>query len=211
MSSSLSTMNTASPVLLLALSLGVSSAYAVSPEHARAADRCEVAVADTVERTRGKTAREIEFIGAKRTIAPTPEEDLGVKGEGRYRKPDGAMVSFSYSCAYSAKTGATSGAIFRETGTIGGGDKAWEPDMLNVSPDACESAIATVLKDKYPRVGRIAFGSDTRRLRPAPNAMTSLEGQGSVERAPGMSLVPFHYRCEFEGGNGKIVRAETSG
>jgi len=182
------------------------------PEHTKAADRCEVAVAETVKRMRGKEAHEVEFFGAKRQIAPTPEEDLGVKGEGRYRTPGGQQVAFSYSCAYNAKTGGTSGALFRETGSSESArpGKPWEPDLLSVSPEACESATAAVLKQKYPRVGRIAFGSDSRKLHPAPNEHTLLEAQGAVERAPGMSLVPFTYRCEFETKGGKIVKVETS-
>lgn len=182
------------------------------PEHAKAAERCEVAVAETVKRMRGKEAQEVEFFGAKRQIAPTPEEDLGVKGEGRYRRPSGEPLPFSYSCAYNAKTGATSGVLFRETGSaeLARGGKPWEPDLMNVSPDACESATAAVLKEKYPRVGRIAFDSETRKLQPAPNDHTLLEARGAVERAVGMNLVPFTYRCEFETKGGKIVRVETS-
>ncbi|WP_124538663.1 hypothetical protein [Piscinibacter terrae] len=181
-------------------------------EHGKAADKCENAVADTVKRMRGKDAQEVEFIGAKRQISPTPEEELGVKGEGRYRRPGGEQVSFSYSCAYNSTTGGTSGAMFRETGVSGAGRaaKAWEPDLASVSPEACESATAAALKQKYPRVGRIAFGSDSRKLRPAPNEHTLLEAQGAVERAPGMNLVPFTYRCEFESHTGKLLRVETS-
>ena len=199
-------------VLAIAVFLAAIGARAAEvPEHTKAADRCENAVAETVKRMRGKEAQEVEFFGAKRQIAPTPEEDLGVKGEGRYRKPGGEQVNFSYSCAYNAKTGGTSGALFRETGNSAGGSaKPWEPDLMSVSPEACESAAAAVSHQKSPRVGRIAFGSDSRKLRPAPNEHTLLEAQGAVERAPGMSLVPFTYRCEFETKGGKVVRVETS-
>lgn len=202
---------------LLAVAAALFATHAVAATKAqqdKAADRCEVAVAETVERVRGKDAREVEFIGAKRVIAPAPQEELGVKGEGRYRRPDGVIVSFTYSCAYNEATGGTSGALFRETGSTRAGAaveaRAAEPDINIVSPEACESAIAANIKQKYPRVGRIAFGSDSRRLRPAANANTSLEGQGAVERAPGMNLVPFNYRCEFEPRGGRIVRAEST-
>ena len=205
-------MIAASPIATVSLMfLSLAAAAADVPEHAKAADRCEVAVAETVKRMRGKDAQEVEFIGAKRQIAPTPDADLGVKGEGRYRRPSGDPVGFSYSCAYNAKTGETSGALFKElTSSAARNAKPWEPDLLSVSPEACESATASALKQKYPRVGRIAFGSDSRKLRPAPNEHTLLEAQGAVERAPGMNLVPFTYRCEFETKGGKIVRVETS-
>jgi hypothetical protein len=64
-------------ITIMLFSLGTGAVEV--PEHAKAADRCEVAVAETVKRMRGKEAQEVEFLGAKRQIAPTPEEDLGVK------------------------------------------------------------------------------------------------------------------------------------
>lgn len=206
-------MRSTQHITAIALTLFAVNTNAVqAPEHTKAADRCEVAVTDAVKQARGKEAQEVQFFGAKRQISPTPNEELGVKGEGRYRRPSGDHVSFSYSCAYNSATGETSGALFRETGPTESArvSKPWEPDLLNVSPEACESATAAVLKQKYPRVGRIAFGSDTRKLQPAPNEHMLLEAQGAVERAPGMSLVPFTYRCEFEPEGGKIVKVETS-
>jgi hypothetical protein len=177
----------------------------------KAGDACENAVAETVRRMRGKDAHEVQFIGAKRALTPTPGDETGVKGEGRYRSAAGSSVPFTYSCAYNAKTGATSGALFRETGTARAStERAWQPDLTHVSPAACETATAAALKDKYPRVGRIVFGSDSRQLRPAPNAHTSLEGKGAVERAPGMSAVPFEYACEIETRSGKVVGVKTS-
>jgi len=177
----------------------------------KAGDACENAVAETVRRMRGRDAQEVQFIGAKRSLTPTPGDELGVKGEGRYRSASGGSVPFTYSCAYNAKTGATSGALFRETGaTRASAEKAWQPDLTHVSPAACETATAAALKDKYPRVGRIVFGSDSRQLRPASNAHTSLEGKGAVERAPGMGAVPFEYSCEIETGSGKVVSVKTS-
>ena len=176
-----------------------------------AGDACENAVAETVRRMRGKEAHEVQFIGARRALTPTPGDETGVKGEGRYRSASGASVPFTYSCAYNAKTGATSGALFRETGAgRASSEQSWQPDLTHVSPAACETATAAALKDKYPRVGRIVFGSDSRQLRPAPNAHTSLEGKGAVERAPGMSAVPFEYSCEIETRSGKVVGVKTS-
>ena len=81
---------------------------------------------------------------------------------------------------------------------------------MNVRPEDCETAAASQLKHKYPRVGRIAFGSDSRQMRPAPDDLTSLEGQGAVQRAPGMNAVPFRYRCDIETRSGKVMRVETA-
>ena len=48
----------------------------------------------------------------------------------------------------------------------------------NVSPEACESAVAATLKKQHPRVGRIHFGSDSRRMQPGENGRVELLGVG---------------------------------
>jgi hypothetical protein len=195
------------------MSLAASAVLAAAPPQgpSKAGDRCEAAVAETVRRMRGREAQDVEFVGAKRVLMPTEEvEEIGVKGEGRYRGGGRAAMGFSYSCAYNAKTDATSGVLFRETGAPRAGDAAWEPDLTTFSPEDCETAAASQLKQKYPRIGRIAFGSDTRQLSPAPNAHTQLDGQGALQRAPGMNSTPFRYRCEIETRSGKVVNVQTS-
>jgi hypothetical protein len=193
----------------VALFLATTGAFAATPSDIDAGDRCEAAVAETVRRMRGRDAQEVEFVGAKRALSSTQDsEETGVRGEGRYRGRGAGSMSFTYSCAFNAKTGATSGVMFRETGGTRA-DAAWEPDLSKLSPEACEAAAASSLKEKYPRVGRIAFGSDSRQLRPAPNAHTSLEGQGALQRAPGMNSVPFRYRCEIDPRSGKVVDVQT--
>ncbi|MEO8155608.1 MAG: hypothetical protein ABI605_21290 [Rhizobacter sp.] len=200
--------------LCIAAALFVLSATAcaapVPADAGKAADGCEAAVTDTIKEMRGRDAQEVQFSKDKRVLAPTTGEDTDVKGAGRYRNNTGASMPFTYGCAYNAKTGATSGIVFRDAGGLRPTEeKPWQPDLANVSPEACETAVAADLKNKHPRVGRIAFGSDSRQLRPAPGGRSSLEGVGAIERAPGMNLVQFSYRCEFEPGNGKIVAVQT--
>jgi hypothetical protein len=176
-----------------------------------AADACETAVAETVRAARGRDAQEVQFIGAKRALSPTPGDETGVKGEGRYRGKSGGSMPFTYSCAFNASTGGTTGVMFSDKGAVPSiAERAWQPDLTNISPEACEVATAAALKGKYPRVDRITFGSDSRQLRPAADAHTLLEGQGGVAHAPGMNSVPFTYRCEFENRSGKIVGVKTS-
>ena len=177
-----------------------------------AGDTCESAVAETVRRMRGRDAQEVQFVGAKRALSPASDgEETGVKGEGRYRGVARGVVPFSYSCAFNTKTGATNGVVFKETGaTLGSAEALWQPDLANLSPEACEAATAAALKDKHPRVGRIVFDSGSRALRPAPNARTRLEGQGAVERASGMNAVPFSYSCEIEARSGKVLSVQTT-
>lgn len=196
----------------LALLLGAACMGASAQAEAnKAADRCEASVTETIQRVRGKQALDVQFVGGKRALSTTDEDETGVKGEGRYRTPAGASVSFSYSCAFNAKTSSTSGVVFRELGnTQATPEPVWQPDLSNVVPEACESAVAVVLKDKYPRVDHIAFDAETRQLRPAPHAHTSLEGRGTLARAPGMSPSAFGYRCELDTRSGKLLNAQAS-
>lgn len=192
----------------------VISASAPAAGASMAGERCEAAVSDTVRAMRGTDAQQVSFNRAKRTVAPPANDETDVKGEGSYRG-DGGGRTFSFSCAYNTKTGTTSGVVFRDLGGPARGsdaasDKPWQPDLSTLAPEACESAVVAVIKNKYPRVGRIAFGSDSRKLKPAPSGRTGLEGQGGVERAVGMNLVPFEYRCEYEARTGKVVSARTN-
>lgn len=177
---------------------------------AKATERCEQEVAETIRRMRGRDAKEVQFNASRRVLLPSGDDETAIRGEGRYRAAGGAGVSFTYSCAYSAASDATSGVVFRETGGAHtAAEKPFEPDMTNVSPEACESAVAAALKKQHPRVGRINFGSDSRRMQPGEQGRVVLLGQGSVERAAGMNLIPFSYRCEVEPRSGRIVAVST--
>lgn len=206
------------PAVLALLGAAVSAqqpaapaASAVAPVKS-AASACEDAVAETVRRMRGRAVQEVQFIGEKRALSAMSDDETGVKGAGRWRGA-GGTVPFTYTCAYNTKTGETSGAMFRETGAArertARTEPAWQPDLTNLSPEACESATVKALKAKYPRVGRIAFGSDSRTLSPAGDGRTQLEGQGAVARAPGMNAIPFSYRCEFDTRSGRVLSART--
>jgi hypothetical protein len=161
---------------------------------------------------RGRDAKEVQFVQAKRVLLPATDDETSVKGEGRYAAAAGSGgMPFTYSCAYNAKADSTSGVLFRETGSVRAAPyKAFEPDLTNISPEACESAAAAELKDKHPRVGRITFGSDSRRMQPGTNGQVQLIGQGAVERAPGMNAIPFSYRCQVDPRNGHVAGISTS-
>lgn len=208
-------MNTHSIPLALCIAFFIggvqAAASAPAADSTKAAESCEASVTDTIKEMRGKDAHDVQFNKDKRTLTPTTGDDTDVKGSGRYRGPGGASQPFTYGCAYNTTTGATSGIVFRDAAALRPvEEKAWQPDLTTVSPEACEAAVASALKNKHPRVGRIAFGSDSRQLLPAPNGRSSLEGIGALERAPGMSLIPFKYGCEFEPRSGKIVGVKTS-
>lgn len=182
---------------------------AAPADTAKATDRCETEVSETIRRMRGPNAKEVQFLAAKRVLLPSGDDETAIKGEGRYRGAAGS-VSFTYSCAYNAASDATSGVVFRDAGAARAApEKAFEPDLTNVSPEACEAAAASALKRLHPRVGRINFGADSRRMQPGTNGRVDLVGKGSVERAPGMNLIPFSYRCEVEPRSGRVTAIST--
>ena len=195
--------------LALVLCAGAGGAFAQPVD---AAARCESELRETIRRMRGPQAQDVVFIGSQRTLAPTADGNLGVKGEGRYRGPGGS-VPFTYSCAVDADSGEASGVLFRETDRLHAAapEPSWQPDLTRFSPEPCEAAIAATLSERYPRVGRITFDAGARQLRPAPNDHTRLDGRGAVQRARGMNAEPFSFACEFETRSGKVVRVSTSG
>ena len=172
---------------------------------------CEAEVTDTVHQMRARDAQQLEFIAAKRVLVPTQNDEVGVKGEGRYRRAAGGAVSFTYSCAFNLKTGKTSGALFNETGQASTANAVtWQPDLSRLSPQDCELAVATMLRDRHPRGSNLAFNSGSRQLKPAANGRVLLLGKGSMERGPGMRASAVNYQCELDDRSGRILQAEAS-
>ncbi|MGE0811626.1 MAG: hypothetical protein AB7N69_13605 [Immundisolibacter sp.] len=197
-------------LLILTAALWPTAPALAQPDIARATERCEQEVAETVRRMRGSAAKEVQFLASRRVLTPQADDETAIRGEGRYRSAGGASVGFTYGCAYRAADDSTSGVVFRETGgQRAAAEKPFDPDLTNVSPQACESAAAAALKKLHPRVGRINFGSDSRRVQPGENDRIALIGAGSVERAPGMNLIPFSYRCEVDPRSGRVVNVST--
>lgn len=201
------------PALALVLPCAAALAQATPDDKRKtAAEACEAAVAETIRDMRGRAAaQEIEFIASRRVALPKSAEETAFRGEGRYRGSRGSVRPFTYSCAYDGSAGTTSGVVFRETGVATAAvEKPWEPDLTRLSPEACEAAAATSVTGRYPQAGRISFLSDTRKLKPAPNRQTALEGDGLVERAPGMNPIRFTYRCEIDA-RGKVTAVQVGG
>lgn len=199
-----------------ALLLAAGAAFAqTEPAPLTAADACEKAVVQAVERVRGAGARPVQFIGSRRVITEVSDIESAVRGEGRYRSPSGGSTVFSYSCVFDAKTRETSGVVLRD-GAGGAAAQAAATaarDVTTPSPissfDACETATVRSLKSKFPRAERIVFGSDTRRVAPAENARTEIEGEGAMARAPAMAAEKFSYRCVFDTASGRVVAVQT--
>ena len=195
-------------VLLFALLSGAGIAHAQA-EAAKAADDCEAAVTESVQRMRGKDAQDLQYVKSKRVVTPSADDETSLRGEGRYRTQGGRVVPFTYGCAINTHTGATSGVVFREL-VAATEQQPFQPDLTNLSVADCEGAAVASLKSKNPRATRIVLDGESRRLRPAQDERIALEGRGAFERAPGMNSAPFTYRCELEPRSGRIVSVQTS-
>ena len=172
---------------------------------------CEAEVTDTLHQMRPRDAQQLEFIAAKRVLVPTQNDEVGVKGEGRYRRAAGGTVSFTYSCAFNFKTGKASGALFNEVGPSPASNApAWQPDMSRLSPEDCELTVAALLRDKHPKGSSLAFNSGSRQLKPAASTRVLLLGKGSMERGPGMRASVFTYQCEMDDRSGRVLQADAN-
>lgn len=188
----------------------VAAAEEVKPaSEETATHRCEAAVTQAIQKARGQRAQHVRFVAARRALATTPLDESGVKGEGHFQGVAGAMP-FSYSCTFNALTSEITGVIFSESGqSRRQPEKPWQADLTHLAPEACEAAAAAALTGRFPRAANIVFDSNTRQLKPAPNAHSYLEGKGSLERAAGMNPAAFSYRCEFDSASGKFVGVQT--
>lgn len=215
------------PILALALLAGMANAQAPAEptapasgkaDNARALERCEASVVETLRQLRGNRAtQDVQFVPAQRLVAPADEAEIGVKGAGRYRGAgagQGTGTTFNFSCTFNVKTGLTSGVVLREAGgsvsSAAAREANWLPDLSRILPEVCESAVAQQLKVKHPRVAQIAMEPDTRRLQPGPDGHVLLLGQGAVQRAAGMNAVPFSYTCEIDARSGRVLGVQTS-
>jgi hypothetical protein len=197
--------------IAVAVAGGCAAAQAQAVDVAAAAVRCEAEVGATLLRLHGKSVQGTRFDAGRRQLFAGGEgDDVLVRGEGRYQVGAGAARDFDYSCAYNPRTGATAGVVLRQHDDADAGEREWEPDLARVSPEACESATAVLLKDRNPRVLRIAFDPATRRLEPTADSVhVGLAGRGAMQRAPGMPELKFSYRCELDTRDGRVVAVQA--
>jgi hypothetical protein len=202
-----------SALLTIAL-LATSAAAAAQPVDVDAAARCEADVQAVLERQHGSALRAVRYDAAARVLSrgDGSGDDASLRGAGRYTLAAGG-AAFQYSCAVNLRTGETSGTVVRDAGAEAARarrERAWEPDIAKVSPADCESATAVLLTERHPRIAKIVFDPDTRRLEPADDGRIGLLGQGAMQRAAGMLAQPFRFRCEFDGRSGRVVAVQAT-
>jgi hypothetical protein len=192
---------------------GASQASVTAPTSQAATQACERAVADELRELRSGRVQRLSFTPGHQQVLQTKANELSVQGGGRYVGAKNQTLRFNYRCGYNTETTQTTGVVLSDQG--GGApthnDKSSQPaDLSRVSSEACETAIVSELKQKYPRVGRIAFGSDSREIKSSFDGHPIMQGQGGMQPAPGMSAMAFGYRCEFNPQSGQLLSVKTT-
>lgn len=172
------------------------------PAHAveapSAFDRCEEAVARSLREMRGAAVQDLRFEPAGRA-QDSQGTQVAIRGTGHYLRGGHAPVSVRYSCAYDADTGRTSGVLFHESDTTPPPAlPVWHADVSGLALDTCEGEAAARLQAARPRASGIVFDGGDRRLAPAAQGGTLLEGSGRYAPAAGAAPGAFRYRCEFD-------------
>jgi hypothetical protein len=176
-------------------------------------DACQGEVARAIRNQRGLAdGKALHFTSVQHVAPRSRQEAAGVKGAGQYRNAQGRSTPFTYGCAFSARSGAVTGVLFRDplAAAAAEPEARWEPDLTHISPQDCASAVATTLQVKYPRIGDIRLNAETWRMAPGPAGRTLLQGEGGVQRAQGMNAVPFSYSCDVDTRSGKVLEVKTS-
>jgi hypothetical protein len=143
------------------------------------------------------------------------ESQLVLRGTGRSRGANGAARTFSYSCNVEAKSGETVGLVLRDVIAVAARPEPAkppaEPDLSHLSPGACESSAAQVLKQRWPRVSQISFDPETRRFQQDSAEKASLHGRGRALPAPDVQPALFGFDCEIDPRDGRVLATRVSG
>jgi hypothetical protein len=172
---------------------------------------CEAAVTKAIHKARGDGAKQVQFFAPKQASDKAVAQMLesSISGDGHYQGTGGS-VAFSYHCTLDPEGKEPPGVIFKEVGVPArAAEKPWQADLTNLSPEACEAAVASAVTDKYSRAANLVLSSKSRQLKPGPNGHTYMHGQGSAEKAAGMRPSAFTYRCELDTASGKFIGVQT--
>jgi hypothetical protein len=180
----------------------------------KAAAACERSVRELLA-TKGTPVAQVHFIAA-----PTPQSGLSsdslvvLQGSGNWRSSSGDVSTFAYTCNADSQTFEVAGVVLRDTTPASAQStsprQTLEPDLSNLSPVACESSVAAILRKRWPRVSEISFESATRRLKQTSPNMTELHGRGRALPIPGAPISYFGFECEISSRDGRILNTRVS-
>ena len=184
------------------------------PVGQQAVAACEKAVQDLLA-TKGTPVADVKFIGTP-TSQPRLSGDgqLALQGAGNWRT-NGGINTFAYTCNVDAESFEVFGVVMRDTSPSSAKKtptkaSGLEPNLTNISPTACESSVAAILRKRWPRVSEISFESSTRQLNQAGPNTTELQGQGRALASPGAAVSHFSFDCEFDSRDGRILNTQVS-
>lgn len=143
------------------------------------------------------------------------ESQLVLRGDGLWRDAT-TQRQFSYSCNLDPGSGEAVGVVIRQasapSGATSDSSTDIEPDLSHLSPSACESSAAAKLKQRWPRVSKISFDSDTRSLTQQSGSRAELRGQGRAQAAPESPvLTHFGFECTIDPRDGRVIDMRLSG
>lgn len=144
------------------------------------------------------------------------ERQLVLRGAGRWRGSSGGVRSFSYSCNVDARTADVVGMVMRAStppapAAAPARSRTAEPDLSQLSPEACESSAAEALKRRWPRVSQITFEPNMRTLRQESDSRAELRGRGRALPAPGAPSTLFGFDCAVDPRDGRVLGTRISG
>jgi len=158
---------------------------------------------------------EVTFTGTPSLLPDRTGDGLAVlRGTGRWRAPTGPRT-FAYSCNLDPRTSEAVGLVLRDTTPAAAPPpppKApVEPDLSQLSPEACESSAVGALRQRWPFMTQITFDPTTRTYRQGSGASASLHGsvQGMPTRESPLRV--FGFECEVDPRDGRVLRIGISG
>jgi len=181
---------------------------------AEATAACERAAQQSLA-SKGGPAAELKFNAAP-SLQPDRSNDgqIVLRGGGSWRAPAG-MRRFEYSCNVDPRTPEAVGLVLRDTTPAAALAKpalgALEPDLRQLSPQACEASVAAALKKRWPSVSEIRFDSGARSLVQSSSSKAELHGQGRALPLQGSPFTLFGFDCEIDPRDGRVLSTRVSG
>lgn len=174
---------------------------------------CEQAVRELLA-NKGNTNVDVKFNGAP--TAPkrmASDEPVVLRGSGSWRAAGGELRTFDYTCNADPRNGEAVGMVMRDTSPASAKAPAatnLEPDLSQLSPAVCESAVAATLKKRWPRVSEISFEAATRSVKQTTPNTTELRGRGRALTEPGSPHRLFGFECTFDTRDGRLLGSKLS-
>jgi hypothetical protein len=141
------------------------------------------------------------------------DSQVVLRGVARWRSAS-EVRSINYSCTVELPGFEVVGLVMRDS-TPPPADAAparppAEPDLSELSPVACESGAAEMLKRHWPRVSQISFEASTRRLSQPSATRAELHGSGRAMPTPDSPPTFFAFDCELDPRDGRVLRTHVS-